>query len=82
MVRAGSQCKAADRLQSVFTEEELSVYKRGKNIHTNSIPKNATALEYRKATGLEAVFGYLCLKGDTERMEYLLERGFFDEGEA
>lgn len=82
LVRAGSQSKAADRLQSVFTEDELSVYKRGKNIHTNSIPKSATALEYRKATGLEAVFGYLCLKGDTERMEYLLEKGFFDESES
>ena len=79
LVRAGSQSKAADRLQSVFTEEELSMYRRGKNIHTNSIPKNATALEYRKATGLEAVFGYLSLKGDIARMEYLLEVGFFAE---
>ena len=79
LVRAGSQSKAADKLQNVFTEEELAMYRRGKNIHTNSIPKNATALEYRKATGLEAVFGYLCLKGDTERMEYLLEVGFFAE---
>ena len=61
------------------TDEELSAYKRGKTIHTNSIPKSATALEYRKATGLEAVFGYLCLKGDTERMEFLLEKGFFEE---
>ena len=79
LVCASAQSRAANKLQSVFTEEELSVYRRGKNIHTNSVPKSVTALEYRKATGVEAVFGYLSLKGDTERMEYLLEVGFFAE---
>ena len=82
LVRPGSQSKAADKLQEVFTDEEMAAYKRGKNTHTNSVPKNASALEYRKATGLEAVFGYLCLKGDTERMEYLLEVGFFADAQT
>ena len=62
---------------ALFTEEEKLVYGRGKNIHTNNIPKSVTALEYRKATGLEAVFGYLCVTGDVKRMEYLAKVGFF-----
>jgi ribonuclease-3 family protein len=79
LVRAGYQSGAADRILPDLTEEEASVFRRGKNIHTNSIPKSATASEYRKATGLEAVFGYLDLKGDTERIEALISKAFFNE---
>ena len=75
-VRAGAQSKAADKLASVLTDEETAVYKRVKNVHHNSIPKNATEKEYKKATGLEALFGYLYLKGDTERIEELLDIAF------
>lgn len=75
-VRAGAQSKAADKLASVLTDEETAVYKRGKNVHHNSIPKNATEKEYKKATGLEALFGYLYLKGETERIEELLDIAF------
>ena len=75
-VRAGAQSKAADKLASVLTDEETAVYKRGKNVHHNSIPKNATEKQYKKATGLEALFGYLYLKGETERIEELLDIAF------
>ena len=75
-VKAGAQSKAADKLASVLTDEETAVYKRGKNVHHNSIPKNATEKEYKKATGLEALFGYLYLKGDSERIEELLDIAF------
>ncbi len=77
MVSAKAQSRVADALMALFTEEEKLVYGRGKNIHTNNIPKSVTALEYRKATGLEAVFGYLCVTGDVKRMEYLAKVGFF-----
>ena len=79
LVRAGYQSGAADRILPDLTEEEANVFRRGKNIYTNSIPKSATASEYRKATGLEAVFGYLDLKGDTERIEALISKAFFNE---
>ena len=78
LVCAKSQVQALEKLMPLFTEEELSAFKRGKNAHTNSVPKSVTMLEYRKATGLEAVFGYLCLLGDTARMEYLIDAAYGD----
>ena len=77
LVSAKAQVAALEKLLPVFTEEETAVFKRGKNIHTNSVPKSVTQLQYRKATGLEAVFGYLCLKNDTERMEELIDLAYF-----
>ena len=77
LVSAKAQVSALEKLLPVFTEEEMAVFKRGKNIHTNSVPKSVTQLQYRKATGLEAVFGYLCLKNDTERMEELIDIAYF-----
>lgn len=77
MVRAGSQSKAADKILSLLTEEEECAYRRGKNHRSSTVPKNATQNEYKKATGLEALFGYLDLIGDTERIEFLLTEAFF-----
>ena len=79
LVSAKAQVSALEKLLPVFTEEETAVFKRGKNIHTNSVPKSVTQLQYRKATGLEAVFGYLCLKNDVERMEELIDIAYFSE---
>lgn len=76
-VRAGYQSIVVDRLLPLLTESEAAAYRRGKNVHTNSLPKNATYLEYRKATGLEALFGYLYISGENERLRFLLEKGFF-----
>ncbi len=70
MVCAAYQARAAERLQ--FTEAEQAVFQRGRNAVSNSaIPKSAIPADYRKATGLEAVFGYLHLSGNTERLELL-----------
>lgn len=77
LVRAGSQSKAADKILPLLTEEEASAYRRGKNLHHSSVPKNATQNEYKKATGFEALFGYLDLIEDTERIEHLLTEAFF-----
>ena len=78
LVCAKAQVAALERLMPLFTEKETDIFRRGKNIHTNSVPKSVTPLEYRKATGLEAVFGYLCLLGDTARMEYLIDTAYGD----
>ena len=67
MVKAGSQAKFVDKLLPLLTEEELAYYRRGKNAHVHAVPKSATPAEYAKATGLEALFGYLFLTGRKER---------------
>ena len=78
LVCAKAQVQALEKLMPLFTEDELAAFKRGKNAHTNSVPKSVTMLEYRKATGLEAVFGYLTLVGDPARMEYLIDTAYGD----
>ena len=70
LVCAEAQAKAADLLLSLLTEEELAVYKRGRNAH-NTVPRHTTAKNYHKATGLEALFGYLHLKGEQQRLSEL-----------
>ena len=69
-VKAVSQAKAADYLieNDLLTEEELKVYKRGRNANSPTSAKNAPVGDYRKATGLEALIGYLYLKGDMDRV--------------
>ena len=76
-VCASYQAKAYDLLESYLTENELSVMKRGRNANGASVPKSASPIEYRKATGLEALFGFLYLKGEEDRINnicaYILE---------
>lgn len=71
LAKAPAQSAMAEALQPVFTEEELAVYKRGRNAHSYTKAKNATTGDYRRATGFEAVFGYLYLKGDMRRVKEL-----------
>ena len=54
-------------------EEELTYYRRGKNAHPHGIPNSATPAEYTKATGLEALFGYLFLSGQKERANEIFQ---------
>ncbi len=70
LVCAFYQARAAERL--MLTEQEQAIFQRGRNAVGNSIPKNASAADYRKATGLEAVCGYLQLCGRTERLDELM----------
>ena len=72
-VKAAAQCEAFDRIESLLTDEELSAFKRGRNAKTNTKAKNAGLAEYKKATGFEALLGYLQLKGDKERLAELLD---------
>ena len=75
LVKAQAQAEAAVKLLDVFTEEELAVYKRGRNARSHTMAKNAEMTDYRMATGFEAVMGYLHLKQDYERMVTLIHLG-------
>lgn len=75
-VTAVAQSAAIERLLPVLTEKETEVYKRGRNQHSASIPKSASAAQYRRATGFEALFGYLWLAGEHERAKYLFSEAY------
>lgn len=75
LVKASAQAEMIERLLPVLTEEEMSIYKRGRNAKSYTMAKNATMLDYRKATGFEALMGYLYLKGELERMIDLIKTG-------
>lgn len=68
-----AQAKIANELLPNLNEEETSVFKRGKNAHAMTVPKNAKRIDYHTATGLEALFGYLYLKGSSDRLRELFE---------
>ncbi len=76
-VRAAAQAEIVTYWleEGILTEEEESVFRRGKNAHAHTIPKNANPAEYRKATAFEAVIGYLYLKGDMNRATKLMRGG-------
>ncbi len=71
-VNARVQAKMIDALEEELTEEEKAVYHRGRNAKSYTSAKNASIIEYRKATGLEALCGYLYLQGEQERMLTLI----------
>lgn len=73
IVNASAQAKAAIILLPVLTEEEQSIYRRGRNTKVNSVPHNAAIGNYHAATGLEALFGWLYLSGRQERIKTLFE---------
>lgn len=81
-VCAPSQAVFADKILPHLTEEEAAVYRRGRNAHVHSIPKNATHAQYGKATGLEALFGMLHLSGQEERIFALFALGMKEENDA
>ena len=73
MVRASFQADVFDFLEPILTEDENSILHRGRNATATHIPKGANAIEYRKATGVEALFGWLYLEQKTERIRELFE---------
>lgn len=75
IVNASVQAKMAEALYDVFTEEELAVYKRGRNAKSHTMAKNASVNDYRKSTGLEAVYGFLYLTGQEDRLMELTKLG-------
>lgn len=78
-VRASAQAAAMERLLPFLDREEEAVFRRGRNVgHTNT-PKNATVAEYRNATGMETLFGYLHLTGKTARAAELFLLAYEEE---
>ena len=72
MVNAGAQAGFARRIQGILTEKETAVFKRGRNSSTGTMSKNSNAVDYRVATGLESLIGYLYLAHEDQRLEEIL----------
>lgn len=75
-VTAHVQSSVVEKILPMLTEEEEAVFKRGRNIGHSNIPKSSTAAEYRRATGLEALFGWLYLMGRHDRLGELFDAAF------
>ena len=71
LVKAPAQAARAERILPMLTEEELAVYKRGRNAHVHTIPHSASRADYLKATALECLLGDLYLRGQRERINEL-----------
>jgi len=72
MVNAKAQSDLYQKVKYILTDEETAVYKRGRNTNSHP-PKNADLIDYKSATGMEALIGYLYLKGDSERILEILK---------
>lgn len=82
LVNATAQAKAYRLIESILSEKEISVFKRGRNFHTHSSPKNSSGGDYHTATGLECLFGYLHLSKEKDRADELfgiIWNGFLEE---
>ena len=79
-VTAAAQSDALERILPHLSEDEEAIYRRARNsVHAN-VPKRATVAQYRRATGFEALFAYLYLAGDTDRMDFLFRLAYPDMG--
>ncbi|MBR3991575.1 MAG: ribonuclease III [Clostridia bacterium] len=78
-VTAGSQSDAVERILPHLTDEEADLFRRGRNDHHSAVPKHAAPAQYRRATGLEALFGFLYLAGEIARLRELFGLAFPEE---
>ena len=81
LVRAEHQAACAEKILPMLTEEELAVYKRGRNAKSATTAKHATMIDYRMATGFEALIGYLYLQAQHNRLLELIRDGLEKIGE-
>jgi len=81
LVKASAQSAMIERIMDELTEEELKIYKRGRNAKSATVAKNASMVDYRRATGFEALMGYLYLQGQFTRIVELIKSGL-DKMEA
>ncbi len=70
-VSAAAQAKACEKIIPMLSEKEETIFKRGRNAHTNHLPKNGNPRDYHYATAMETLFGYLYLSGELERLREL-----------
>ena len=80
-VRAVAQSEAVERVLPLLSEEEAEVFRRGRNAHGISAPKSASTADYRRATGLEALFAWLWLKGEDDRRRELFAAAYPEKTE-
>lgn len=73
LVNAAAQCDTIHQIMEHLKEEEIQVYKRGRNSKSINAPKKSIVLEYRHATGLETLLGYLYVTGNEERLKEILD---------
>lgn len=73
--KAAAQSALLDRIEEELTDDEMDFVRRGRNSKPRTMAKNASTKDYLKATGLETLIGYLYIKGDEERLFYLMEKG-------
>lgn len=71
-VSAKGQSKIIDMIFNILTEEEIQIYKRGRNTNIHTVSKNVDVIEYKKSTGFETLIGYLYLKKDIKRLEKII----------
>lgn len=78
-VTAKAQCEAFSKIENMLRDDEISVFHRARNNHkTQNVPKSATPAQYRRSTGFEAIFGYLYLRGEKERITQLFEAAYYE----
>ena len=82
LVRAPAQAERAERILPLLTEEELAVFKRGRNAHVHTVPRSASRADYLRATALECLLGYLYLQGRRERINQLFAAMMEEDGYA
>lgn len=78
-VKATAQAQAMRNIIDLLSEDETAAYKRGRNMSGGNVPKSATVSEYRSATGMETLFGYLHLQGNAKRIDELFLKAYCDK---
>lgn len=81
-VRASAQAEAVKRILPLLSEEEEAYFRRGRNLGHSSVPKHATVSDYRTATGMEVLFGFLHVTGSEERIRELFALAYPSAEEA
>ncbi len=79
LVKASAQSAIMEKIEEHLTQEEHDIYRRGRNAHSPTMAKHATMADYRRATGFEALIGYLYLKEEYTRMLTLIRMGIGEE---
>ena len=79
-VKATAQAQFVNKIKEHFTEDESDVFRRARNAKKTTRAKNASVAEYNMSTGFEAVIGYLYIIGEYDRINYLLNKGYENEG--
>ena len=77
-VKSEAQSRKYFAIEDKLTQDEIKIFKRGRNAKSNSIPKNADVKEYKTATGFETLLGYLYLKGNFDRLKEIMDMAYME----